>query len=147
MTVQEEKMASLEMMEGEKIIWENDADQWFVSSNLMVKILANIGKFLSLLVGVRKKGHVVFTNKRLVYKANGYFLWCIQNSSNIDSIYMKHISSMSYGYEASFLCFMKSKVIKVFSTGSFNTQFVFKGISEQDLERRVVEISALIATI
>ena len=42
-------MASIEMLEGEKIIWENDADQWFVSSNLIVKILSTIGKFFSFL--------------------------------------------------------------------------------------------------
>jgi len=140
-------MASIEMLEGEKIIWENDADQWFVSSNLLVKILATIGKFFSFICGIRKKGHVIVTNKRLVYKSNGYFLWCIQNSTNIDSIYLNHIASLSYGYEASFLCFCKSKVVKIFSTGSFNTQFVFKGISEQDLERRVNEMSSIIATL
>ena len=41
----------------------------------------------------------------------------------------------------------KSKVVKIFSTGSFNTQFVFKGISEQDLERRVNEMSSIIASL
>jgi hypothetical protein len=138
-------MKDVKMLTGEKIVWENEADQWFVSPNLMVKLIMNIKKILSFLIGFRDKGSIAITNKRVIYRSEKYFLWAFQNGLSVDSIFLNQISSLKYEYKASFLVFLKSKILTVYSTGAFGSSFVLKKVDEKEFEKKVAQLSAKVA--
>ena len=52
--------------EGENLVMELEAELWASSSNPIAKMIGSVTKFLNFLLGNRRKGFVVITDKRVV---------------------------------------------------------------------------------
>lgn len=54
------------LMEGEALVAELEAELWATSSNPVAQTLGDITKFISGILGFKKKGFLVITNQRVV---------------------------------------------------------------------------------
>ncbi|TAH55625.1 MAG: hypothetical protein EWM51_01855 [Treponema sp.] len=52
--------------EGEELIAEIEAELWAISSNPVAQLFGEILKFIAAILGFKKKGFIVITNKRVV---------------------------------------------------------------------------------
>ena len=136
-------MAEIRLLPDEKVLWQYEADCFFVSSHPMIKAMVKLSVVLGLLVGIRKKGIVIATNKRLIHNSQGFFLWVFENESQTNNIFLDKISGFTQRHKASFLVFFKSKIMQVRASGVANMEFVFKKITHPELEFRINEISQI----
>ena len=137
------KGKNINRMNGEEVLWREKADVLFVSPNLIVKIIVKFIYIMGWLLGIRHKGDITCTNKRLIYEIKSYFLWIFNYKSKFQTIYLNKLSGIDVGYEASFLIFFKSKIMTVYSSGMTAPTFAFKKISEEDLFHKIAKITDL----
>ncbi len=125
------------MVTGEEVLWEGKANMFYRSSNPVVKIIMFFMKILMLIIGVRVTGTVVFTSQRVFFTYNKYFLWVFRYASGRVMIPNRRMSAISYGFEASFLVFFKTKVVSISSAGQPEVLLALKGISEEELNKQI----------
>ena len=54
------------LSEGEELILEMEAELWASSSNIIARVIGAIARIFALLFGIKKKGYVILTNKRVI---------------------------------------------------------------------------------
>jgi hypothetical protein len=133
----------LVMIENEYLLWEYEADMYYTSSNIFAKMINKILQSLAYLIGFRMKGHIIATNRRIIYESRSYFLWIFHYAESVDTMLVNKIGGITSAHEASLLVFFKSKVVHVYSSGRAGTRFVFKKIDEEELHERIAELTQI----
>ena len=54
------------LTEGETLVAELEAELWATSANPFAKLVGQVVKFINLILGNKRKGYVVITNKRVI---------------------------------------------------------------------------------
>ena len=64
------------LTEGETLVAELEAELWATSANPFAKLVGQVVKFINLILGNKRKGYVVITNKRVIEVIQFKALWC-----------------------------------------------------------------------
>jgi hypothetical protein len=97
---EEEKMAVLAsgitLAEDEKLVMEIEAELWASSSNPFARILGEITKLIALIFGIRKKGFLIITDKRVVEVSTQISCWCITTGRQVKYVLPSSVKEIGY---------------------------------------------------
>lgn len=90
--------------EGESLVMEIEAELWATSSNPIAVALGNIQKFINKILGYRKQGFLVITNKRVVEVNSTISCYVFKTGQEVK--YLLPSSVKEIGYEKITTCGM-----------------------------------------
>lgn len=105
-----EKLKSgLILTEGENLVMELEAELWASSSNPIAKLVGSIVKILNLILGNKRKGYIVITNKRVVEIIQHKALWVLNAGKNVKYLLPSSVKEVGYTKEGTCCgCFCQS---------------------------------------
>jgi len=93
----------------ENLVMELEAELWAESSNPIAKIIGGIRKFINLLLGFKRKGFLVITDKRVVEIVQMKALWVFNVGKTVRYILPSSVKEVGYYKEGTcFGCFCQS---------------------------------------
>ena len=97
------------LAEGEKLVIELEAELWATSQNPIAKAIGAIQKFCALLIGNKRKGYVIITDKRVVVIRQDKMCWCLNAGKFVKYVLPSSVKEVGYLQKGSFLgCFCQS---------------------------------------
>lgn len=101
--------SGLILTEGEELVMELEAELWASSSNPLARMWGSIVKFLNLLLGNKRHGYIVITNKRVVEVIQMKALWVLNAGKNVKYLLPSSVKEVGYTKEGTcFGCFCQS---------------------------------------
>ncbi|MDR1761122.1 MAG: hypothetical protein LBR55_01595 [Bacteroidales bacterium] len=101
--------SGLILNEGENLVMELEAELWASSSNPLAKLAGSVMKFLNLLLGNKRRGFIVITNKRVVEIIQFKALWVLNVGKNVKYLLPSSIKEVGYIKEGTCCgCFCQS---------------------------------------
>ena len=92
-----EKLKSgIVLTEGENVVVELEAELWAASSNPLAKLVGQVVKFINLILGNKRKGYVVITNKRVVEVIQFTALWVLNAGKNVKYVLPSSVKEVGY---------------------------------------------------
>ena len=94
--------SGLILNEGESLVMELEAELWASSSNPLAKMIGSIIKLINLILGNKRNGYIVITDKRVVEVIQYKSLWVL-NTGKIKYILPSSVKEVGYSKEGT--CF------------------------------------------
>ncbi len=97
------------LTEGENLVIELEAELWATSSNPLAWLVGQVVKFINLIIGNKRKGYVVITDKRVVEVIQFKALWVFNTGKNMKYILPSSVKEVGYTKEGTcFGCFCQA---------------------------------------
>jgi hypothetical protein len=93
------------LAENENLVMEIEAELWASSSNPIARFIGAIYKFFAMIFGIRKKGFVVITDKRVVEVRTNVACWCIPVGRTVKYVLPSSVKEVGYSRKATCGCF------------------------------------------
>lgn len=84
------------LAENETLIAELEAELWATSSNPIAKLIGQVLKFINLLLGNKRKGYIVITDKRVVEIIQFQALWVFNVGKNVKYVLPSSVKEVGY---------------------------------------------------
>lgn len=88
--------SGLTLAEGEELIIEMEAELWATSSNIIARLLGAIARIIALFFGIKKRGFVVLTNKRIIEVRQDLALWCFNTGKEVKYVLPSSVKEVGY---------------------------------------------------
>lgn len=88
--------SGLVLAENETLIAELEAELWASSSNPIAKLIGQVLKFISLLLGHKRQGYIVITDKRVVEIIQFKALWVFNVGKNVRYVLPSSVKEVGY---------------------------------------------------
>ena len=88
--------SGLVLAENETLIAELEAELWATSSNPIAKLLGHIVKFINLILGNKRQGYIVITDKRVVEIIQFKALWVFNVGKNVKYVLPSSVKEVGY---------------------------------------------------
>ncbi len=82
--------------ENEKLVVELEAELWATSSNPIARLIGSIVKLINLILGFKRKGFVVITDKRVVEIIQFQALWVLNTGKNVKYVLPSSVKEVGY---------------------------------------------------
>jgi hypothetical protein len=94
------------LAENENLVMEIEAELWATSSNPIARLLGSIKRVISMILGFRKQGFLVITDKRVVEVSTQINCWCITTGRQIKYVMPSSVKEIGYNRAATcgFFC-------------------------------------------
>ena len=134
-----EKLKSgIVLTEGENVVVELEAELWAASSNHLAKLVGQVVKFINLILGNKRKGYVVITNKRVVEVIQFTALWVLNAGKNVKYVLPSSVKEVGYTKEGTFLgCFCQA--YSLYYDSFTQRTSVLLSVSEESEAQKVVD--------
>jgi hypothetical protein len=97
--------SGIALAENEKLVMEIEAELWASSSNPIAQLLGTIQRVIAMILGFKKKGFWVITDKRVVEVAVQKACWCITVGRQVKYILPSSVKEIGYTKSATCGCF------------------------------------------
>ncbi len=95
--------------EDEHLVVELEAELWATSSNPIARLIGAVVKFINLILGNKRQGYVVITDKRVVEIIQYKALWVLNAGKNVKYVLPSSVKEVGYTKEGTcFGCFCQS---------------------------------------
>lgn len=95
--------------EDEHLVIELEAELWATSSNPIARLIGAVVKFINLILGNKRQGYVVITDKRVVEIIQYKALWVLNAGKNVKYVLPSSVKEVGYTKEGTcFGCFCQS---------------------------------------
>ena len=95
--------------EDEHLVVELEAELWATSSNPIARLFGAVVKFIKLILGNKRQGYVVITDKRVVEIIQYKALWVLNAGKNVKYVLPSSVKEVGYTKEGTcFGCFCQS---------------------------------------
>ena len=131
--------------EGEELIMELEAELWATSSNIIARIIGAIFKIIALIFGIRKKGYLVITNKRVVEVSCDKFCWVFDQAKNVKYVLPNSVKEVGYTKGATFFCCCPAYNL-YYESWTQKTSIMLKGANEAKAQEIVDTFYNVIST-
>ena len=84
------------LAENEKLVMEIEAELWAASSNPIARFLGAILRILALILGYKKKGFLVITDKRVIEVGTQVACWCITVGRQVKYVLPSSVKEIGY---------------------------------------------------
>lgn len=123
--------------EGETLVMELEAELWATSSNPIAKLVGSIVKFINFLLGNKRNGYVVITNKRVVEVIQFRALWVLNTGKNVKYLLPSSVKEVGYTKEGTcFGCFCQSYTL-YYDAFTQRTQILLSDVDEAGAQKVV----------
>ena len=121
---------------GESLVMEIEAELWATSSNPIAMALGNIQKFIGKILGCRRKGFLVITNKRVVEMKT--FINCYVFKTSQEVKYLLPSSVKEIGYEIITTCGLFCPAFYLYyESFTQRTRVLLSGANEEEAQKAV----------
>jgi len=93
------------LAENEKLVMEIEAELWATSSNPIAQALGSLQRIIALILGFKKKGFLVITDKRVIEVTTQIRCWCITVGRQVKYILPASVKEIGYTRSATCGCF------------------------------------------
>lgn len=101
--------SGLILNEGENLVMELETELWATSSNPIAKIIGTVIRIINLILGNKRKGFIVITNKRVVEVVQFKALWVFNVGRNVKFVLPSSVKEVGYFKEGTLCgCFCQS---------------------------------------
>lgn len=120
--------SNLVLAEGEELKGVLEGEMYATSLNPLVNFFLTIWGFLCRLVGVKRSSQVTVTNRRIVIEEKRTVFFCCPNSAGFRTILPQGVASVTYRFQATFLCcFLRKYTLELLETSGQTTGYYIKG--------------------
>jgi hypothetical protein len=88
--------SGISLLEGENLIVELEAELWAQSSNPIAQLIGNVQRVLSALLGFKKKGFLVITDKRVVEIYNQINCYVLNTGRQVKYVLPSSVKEIGY---------------------------------------------------
>ena len=121
--------SGLILVEGETLIMEIEAELWASSSNPIARLAGSISKFIAMILGFRRNGFLVITDKRVIEVSTQINCWCITTGRQVK--YVLPSSVKEIGYDRASTCgFFCPAYHLYYESFTQRTSVLLKGVDE-----------------
>ena len=93
------------LAENEKLVMEIEAELWAASSNPIAQFFGKVQRTIALILGFKKKGFLVITDKRVVEVTTRIRCWCITVGRQVKYVLPSSVKEIGYTRNATCGCF------------------------------------------
>ncbi len=115
----------MNLTEGEESVQEVEGDAYNSDSNPIARMIGTIIRIISIILGFRKKTHIIVTNKRVIRIDFEKILWVINKGVSAISMTPRSINNVGYSNIRTFLIF-KTRYFMMGTSGG-DTFIKFQG--------------------
>lgn len=124
------------LQEGENLVMELEAELWATSSNPIAKFLGAIKKIFAMILGCKKEGFVVITDKRVVEVIRGKFFYVFDSGKVIRYLLPSGIKEVGYSKEPTCACFCPAYHL-FYESYTQGTSILLSDVDEEGAQRVV----------
>jgi hypothetical protein len=84
------------LQDGESLVVELEAELWATSSNPIAQALGSFKKAFARIIGIKKHGYLVITNKRVIITFSDVLCWCINTAKIVKYILPSSVKEIGY---------------------------------------------------
>jgi len=117
------------LAENEELVMEIEAELWAASSNPIAQFLGAIQRIIALILGFKKKGFLVITNKRVVEVTTQIRCWCITVGRQVKYVLPSSVKEIGYTRNATCGCFCPAYHL-YYESFTQRTSVLLKGADE-----------------
>ena len=92
------------LAENEELVMEIEAELWATSSNPIAQALGAVRRIIAAILGFKKKGFLVITNKRVVEVSTQIQCWCITVGRQVKYVLPSSVKEIGYTRSATCGC-------------------------------------------
>lgn len=123
--------------ENEKLVVELEAELWATSSNPIARLIGSIVKLINLILGFKRKGFVVITDKRVVEIIQFQALWVLNTGKNVKYVLPSSVKEVGYIKEGTCCgCFCQSYSL-YYDSFTQRTTVLLSDVDEQGAQKVV----------
>ncbi|MDR1239038.1 MAG: hypothetical protein LBK27_02910 [Treponema sp.] len=93
------------LAENENLVMEIEAELWASSSNPAAQLLGSVYKVIAMVLGFRKKGFLVITDKRVVEVSTQIGCWVITTGRQVKYVLPSSVKEIGYNRASTLGCF------------------------------------------
>ena len=117
------------LAEDEKLVMEIEAELWASSSNPIARMIGEIQKFIAKIFGIRIKGFLVITDKRVVEVSEQIACWCITVGRQVKYVLPSSVKEIGYTRSSTCFCFCPAYFL-YYEAFTQRTSVMLKGADE-----------------
>lgn len=123
----------------ENLVMELEAELWATSANPIAKFIGSLRKLLSLLLGFKRKGFLVITDKRVVEIIQVKALWVFNMGKNVRYVLPSSVKEVGYYKEGTCCgCFCQAYHF-YYESFTQRTSILLADVDNEDGAQRVVD--------
>jgi hypothetical protein len=124
------------LADDETLVMEIEAELWAASSNPIARAIGIALKIIAVILGFKKQGFLVITNKRVVEVSTQIACWCITTGRQIKYVLPSSIKEIGYERTATCGCFCPAYYL-YYEAFTQRTAILLKGANEADALKAV----------
>ena len=128
--------SGIQLLEGENLIVELEAELWATSSNPIARFFGGIKKFLAAITGNSRSGFIVVTDKRVVEVATVKRCFCFTVGREVKYVLPNSVKEVGYTRGATFLCCCPAYYF-YYESFTQRTSILLKGTNEAEAQKIV----------
>jgi hypothetical protein len=97
--------SGITLAENEKLVMEIEAELWASSSNPIAQALGSLRRIIAFIFGLKQKGFLVITDKRVVEVTTQIRCWCITVGRQVKYVLPSSVKEIGYTRSATCGCF------------------------------------------
>ena len=132
-----ELKSGLVLNDGEELVAEIEAELWASSANPIAKALGNLQRIVSGILGTKKKGFVVITNKRVVEVSNLIQCWKFEVAHEVKYLLPSSVKEIGFTKEAN--CGLFCPAYHLYYETFTNTTSVLLKVSSDEEAQKLVD--------
>lgn len=128
--------SGLILNEGETLVMELEAELWAKSSNIFDRLVGAIFKIVFMILGFKKEGYVVITDKRVVEISKQKIFYIFDSGKVIRYLMPSSIKEVAYTKEPTCCCFCQAYHL-VYESWTQKTAILLSNVNEAGAQRIV----------
>ncbi|HNH09414.1 MAG TPA: hypothetical protein PK683_13015, partial [Leptospiraceae bacterium] len=92
----------IDLLPGEEMLFELEADFWSRGNNPITKIVGNFFRIIAKIMGMRVRGFLTVTNKRIIETREDVICYCITSGRHTKVVTKESVKEV--GYEMTKMC-------------------------------------------
>ncbi|MDR0321625.1 MAG: hypothetical protein LBI28_08985 [Treponema sp.] len=88
--------SGVKLADGENLVMEIEAELWATSSNPISQLLGGLSRVFSKILGFKKKGYWVITDKRVIEVSTQINCWCITTDRHVKFVLPSSVKEIGY---------------------------------------------------
>lgn len=124
----------------EKVILELEAELWATSSNPIAKLIGSFRRFINLLIGHKRFGFVVITDRRVVEVIQEKVLWVFNTGKDVKYVLPSSVKEIGYRKEGTCCgCFCQAYTL-YYESFTQTTEILLSAVTSDAEAHRIADV-------
>lgn len=120
--------------DGENLVMELEAELWAMSTNPVTRFFQNIARVIYAFIGIKKKGFVVITDRRVIEVCTDVICWSVVTGKGVKYVLPSSVKESGYIKQATCCCCC-SMYYFYYESFTQSTKILLSGATEEDAQK------------